>query len=46
METTMKLAIETYANLTGKTFNDVAEEMQTNEVIQSTIMKMMFCVSK
>ena len=45
MKTTMKLAIETYANLTNRTFNEVLEQMQTNETIQSSIMKLMFCVS-
>ena len=29
METTMKLSIETYANLTNRTFNEVLEQMQT-----------------
>jgi len=46
METTMRLAIETYAELTNKTFEQVATEMQTNKIIQDTIMKLMFCVSK
>jgi len=45
METTMKLAIETYANLTNSTFEEVLDEMQTNEVIQRSVMKLMFCVA-
>ena len=45
METTMKLAIETYANLTQQTFKEVAEEMQKNKVIQDSIMTLMFCVA-
>ncbi len=45
METTMKLAIETYANLTNKTFNEVLEQMQTSKLIQESIMKLMFCVA-
>ena len=45
METTMKLAIETYANLTNRTFNEVLGQMQTNKVIQESIMKLMFSVA-
>jgi hypothetical protein len=45
METTMKLAIETYANLTNRTFNQVAKEMQTSKLIQDSIMKLMFSVA-
>ena len=45
MTTTMKLAIETYAKLTNRTFNEVLEQMQTNKVIQESIMKLMFCVA-
>lgn len=45
METTMKLAIETYANLTNRTFNEVLEQMQTSKVIQESIMKLMFSVA-
>ena len=45
MGTTMKLAIETYANLTNRAFNEVLEQMQTCEVIQRSIMKLMFCVA-
>ncbi len=44
METTMRLAIETYANLTNRTFNEVVTEMQNNKVIQESVMKLMFCV--
>jgi len=42
MKTRMKLAIETYAKLTNRTFNDVLEEMQTSKLIQENIMKLMF----
>lgn len=45
METTMKLAIETYANLTNRTFNEVLEQMQTSKVIQESIIKLMFSVA-
>ena len=45
METTMKLAVETYANLTNRSFNEVATQMQTDKVIQESIMKLMFCVA-
>lgn len=41
----MKLAIETYANLTNRTFNEVVEQMQTSKVMQENIMKLMFCVA-
>ena len=42
METRMKLAIETYAKLTNRTFNDVLQEMRTSKLIQENIMKLMF----
>ena len=45
MENTMRLAIETYANLTNSTFDKVLEQMQTSEIVQESIMKLMFCVS-
>ena len=45
METTLKLAVETYANLTNRSFNEVATQMQTDKVIQESIMKLMFCVA-
>ena len=45
MTTTMKLAIETYANLTNRTFNEVLEQMQTSKVIQESIMKLMFSIA-
>jgi hypothetical protein len=45
METTMKLAIETYAKLTNITFNEALGKMQTNKVVQNSIIKLMFCVS-
>ncbi len=41
METRMKLAIETYAELTNRTFTEVAEDMQTSKLIQENIMKLM-----
>jgi len=41
----MKLAIETYANLTNRTFNEVLEQMQTSKVIQESVMKLMFCAA-
>ncbi len=44
MRNTMTLAIETYANLTNRTFNEVATQMQTNEIIQENIMKLMFSI--
>lgn len=44
MKNTMKLAIETYANLTNRKFDDVLNEMQTNKTIQESVMKLMFCV--
>ena len=42
MKTRMKLAIETYAKLTDRTFNEVVVEMQTSKLIQENIMKLMF----
>ena len=43
METTIKLAIETYSNLTGRTFNEIVEEcVNGNEVIMENIKKLMF----
>ena len=45
MENTMKLAIETYAELTKRTIEEVHEEIRNkNEVVIETIMKLMFCV--
>lgn len=44
MTTTMKLAIETYANLTNRTYNEVLEQMQTNRTIQENIMMLMFSI--
>jgi len=43
METTMRLAIETYANLTNITFNEALDKMQNNEIVRDIIVKMMFC---
>lgn len=45
METTMRLAIETYANITNKTFDEVAIQMQTNKIIQESILTLMLCVA-
>jgi hypothetical protein len=45
METTIKLAIETYSKLTNKTFDQVLSEMQTNKTIQESIMMLMFSVA-
>jgi len=46
METTMKLAIETYSNLTGRTFNEIVEEcVNGNEVIMESIKKLMFSIA-
>ena len=45
MKNTMKLAIETYADLTNRTFEEVLEQMQTNKVVQESIMKLMFSVA-
>jgi len=46
MENTMNLAIETYSNLTGRTFNEIVTECNNgNEVIIENIQKLMFCVA-
>jgi len=46
METTMKLAIETYSNLTGRTFNEVVTECNNgNETIIEIIKMLMFSVA-
>tara|TARA_R110002051_G_scaffold311728_1_gene386329 strand:- start:604 stop:744 length:141 start_codon:yes stop_codon:yes gene_type:complete len=46
METTMKLAIETYSNLTGRTFDEIVTEcVNGDEVILETIKKLMFSVA-
>jgi len=46
METTMKLAIETYSNLTGRTFNEVVTECNNgNETIIESIKMLMFSVA-
>jgi len=43
MTTTMKLAIETYANLTNRTFEAVVNECNNgNEVVTENVMKLMF----
>jgi hypothetical protein len=46
MTTTMKISIETYANLTNRTFEDVVNEcINGNQLIIENIQKLMFCVS-
>ena len=43
MTTTMKLAIETYSNLTGRTFESIVTEcLNGNKVIVENIQKLMF----
>jgi hypothetical protein len=47
MTTTMTIAIETYANLTNRTFNEVLLEMDKgNEIIIDNIVKMMFAITQ
>ena len=46
MEATMKLAIETYANLTNRTFDEVVNEcMNGNTVVIESIQTLMFSVA-
>jgi hypothetical protein len=46
METTMKLAIETYANLMNYSFEYVVNEcLKGNEVIIENVTKLMLCVA-
>jgi len=46
METTMKLAIETYSNLTERTFEEVVSECNSgNETIIESIKMLMFSVA-
>ena len=46
METTMKLAIETYSNLTGRTFNEIVIECNNgNDTIIESIKMLMFSVA-
>jgi hypothetical protein len=46
METTMKLAIETYSNLMNYSFEYVVNEcLNGNQVITESIQKLMFSVS-
>jgi hypothetical protein len=46
METTMKLAIETYANLMNYSFEYVVNEcLNGNEVIIENVTKLMLCVA-
>ena len=41
----MKLAIETYANLTNRTFEAVVSQCENgNEIVIDNIQKLMFCV--
>jgi len=42
----MRSAIKVYSELTNRTFEEVATEMQTNKVVQESIMMLMFSVSK
>jgi hypothetical protein len=43
METTLKLAIETYAELTNRTFDEVVTEfLNKNEIVVENIIKLMF----
>jgi len=43
MTTTMKLAIETYSNLTGQTFNSLVEKsLAGDKVVTDNIMNLMF----
>ena len=47
METAMKLAIETYSNLTGRTFEDVLSDCNNgNETIIKNIKMLMFATYK
>ena len=47
METAMRLAIETYSNLTGRTFEDVLRECNNgNETIIESIKMLMFATYK
>ena len=46
METTLKLAIETYSNLTGMTFDEVITECTNgNETILDSIKMIMFSMA-
>ena len=46
MTTTMKLAIETYATLTGQSFNSLVEKsLNGDKVVIENIMKLMFCAA-
>jgi hypothetical protein len=42
MQTTMTLAIETYANLSGMTFDEVAKAALTDGPVQNSVMMLMF----
>ena len=46
METTMKLAIETYSNLSGISFENIVSKcLSGDEVTMNIITKLMFCVA-
>ena len=46
METTMKLAIETYSNLTNQSFDKILElSLLGDEVVNKNIMKLMFSLA-
>lgn len=45
MTQTMTLAIETYANLSGMSFNEVAKAAMVDGPIQNSIMMLMFSVA-
>jgi hypothetical protein len=47
MENTMKLAIETYSELTGRSIESVQQDLlNKNEIVTEIIMKLMFCVAE
>lgn len=45
MQTTMTLAIETYANLSGMTFQEVAKAALTDGPVQNSVMMLMFAAA-
>ena len=46
METTMKLAIETYSNLSGISFETIVNKcLSGDDTTMNIITKLMFCVS-
>ena len=46
METTMQLALEAYAELTGRSPKELMQEVQTDKTMQATLMQLMFCVAE